>query len=678
MQNVSGHAHRSALDRIAGRPRLAAALAAALVVGFAAIVRPPPIDGSMVDQMSGAGEQLAAERRIVAATGGTASAGIVLRPRDTSIVAMFERIDALRGALDGLVDGVVVDSIDAARDRLPYYGLDEADDLRALLSVLADSREAAPLISVDGARFLVALTFPARFDQAVLEVLSEFSWAGTADEQVLLSGAELENDMAGALTHDLWLLIPLIVLAMLSALFGAFRSWRALALPAFASVATTIIMFALFSAADVAINLVTLLCLPIVLIVGLANCCHFIARAGVVSVSSQTVDSAVRATLQRVGPPFFVSSTTTAIALASLSVSEVSPIADLGSLSAATLMLSFVAIMLAAPLSLRWYLSGPGLRQPGAFVALSGALARWRKPLAASLLVLLLAGAAVLPALVIKSEPRALLPDNTAFARAQQLFEREFYVFSPLRILVAADLTQVTGVAALRQAGKIRDRLYEQPGTRFAGLRAGAEAGEFVITALLNAPGDLESLASRLALERDALAPGIELVFSSAPLVYADIDRRAMASLLRSLGWSAALIFGVMLLVFRSPRAVFGAMLANSVPLGTVCVAAWLSDTPLNLVTVFVFLVALGVIVDDAIHILFSRSSGDRLSGSSLEFSVLLSTAMLCLGLLLCQASDFPTTREFAGYCALALIAAVLSNLTLLPLLSGNRQGSSA
>jgi hypothetical protein len=93
---------------------------------------------------------------------------------------------------------------------------------------------------------------------------------------------------------------------------------------------------------------------------------------------------------------------------------------------------------------------------------------------------------------------------------------------------------------------------------------------------------------------------------------------------------------------------------------------------------VFVFLVALGVIVDDAIHILFSRSSGDRLSGSSLEFSVLLSTAMLCLGLLLCQVSDFPTTREFAGYCALALIAAVLSNLTLLPLLSGNRQGSSA
>ena len=148
-----------------------------------------------------------------------------------------------------------------------------------------------------------------------------------------------------------------------------------------------------------------------------------------------------------------------------------------------------------------------------------------------------------------------------------------------------------------------------------------------------------------------------------------------MASLLRSLGWSAALIFGVMLVVFRSPRAVSAAVLANAVPLAGVCAAVWLTGTPLNLVTVFVFLVALGVIVDDAIHILFSRSSGDPLAGSSLEFSVLLSTAMLCLGLLLCQLSDFPTTREFAAYCVLALLTAVLSNLTLLPLLWHQRAG---
>jgi predicted RND superfamily exporter protein len=302
-------------------------------------------------------------------------------------------------------------------------------------------------------------------------------------------------------------------------------------------------------------------------------------------------------------------------------------------------------------------------------VLLSGQLARWRKSLAACLLVLMLAGAASVPALTLASDPRAFFPDNADFAQAQQFFEQEFYLFSPLRALVSADLARVSGIEALRRAGEIRARVDAQPGIRYAGLQPAAEhAGQFVITALLAAPTDLGPVTRFLTGQREALPPGVELVFSSAPLVYADIDRRAMASLLYSLGWSVALIFGVMLVVFRSPRAVVGAMLANTVPLCIVCAAVWLSGTPLNLVTVFVFLVALGVIVDDAIHILFARSSGERLTGSSLEFSVMLSTALLCLGLLLCQVSDFPTTREFSAYCVLAVITAVLSNLALLPL----------
>ena len=48
---------------------------------------------------------------------------------------------------------------------------------------------------------------------------------------------------------------------------------------------------------------------------------------------------------------------------------------------------------------------------------------------------------------------------------------------------------------------------------------------------------------------------------------------------------------------------------------------------------------------------------------------MLLSTLILCLGMLLCQLSDFPTTRQFAAYCALALMGAVVSNLSVLPLM---------
>jgi predicted RND superfamily exporter protein len=194
----------------------------------------------------------------------------------------------------------------------------------------------------------------------------------------------------------------------------------------------------------------------------------------------------------------------------------------------------------------------------------------------------------------------------------------------------------------------------------------------YVITALLDAEGRLTSTLS--LVDRLTAVDNISAVYSNASLVYESIDRQAMESLLRSLGWSVALIFGAILIVFRSLRALVSAMLANAVPLFLVCGAVWLVGSPLNLVTVFVFLVALGVVVDDSIHLLFWRASGDALSGSSIEFSVLLSTAVLCLGLLLWQLSAFPTTRQFAAYCGLALVAAVISNLSVLPFFLGARR----
>ena len=142
-----------------------------------------------------------------------------------------------------------------------------------------------------------------------------------------------------------------------------------------------------------------------------------------------------------------------------------------------------------------------------------------------------------------------------------------------------------------------------------------------------------------------------------------------MSSLVTSLTLSLLIIFGVIFLMFRSMRTLFASLVANAVPLLIVSGVVWLVGDPLNLVTAFVFLVALGVIVDDTIHILYRHRYGDELAGSSIEFSVVLSTIMLCMGLLLCQLSDFPTTRQFALYFALALTGAVGSDLTLLPLL---------
>lgn len=631
----------------------------------------------MVDQLSGATEDLEVVRQISAATGNAAIALIIVKPAPVKIADAFADLDALQSRLAATDRRISLQSVDNVREQLFVFGLNGDDPIADLLAALQSTTEAGSMISKDGSRFLIAVSSPTGLQQSVLQALSEHDWSSAYTEHTLLAGAQLENEVAAGLLKDLRLLLPLIVSVTLFALFVAFGDWRALLLPFFASVASTLVTFALFSASFVTINLVTLLALPIVLIVGLANSCHFLAKSRSAFVARDGVDSAVRQTMQRVGPPFFFSTATTAIALASLGFNDIPPIANLGLLSAGALLIVFCLVLLAAPLSLRWYLRGAtgSWHESRVFAAVSHFLATWRMQISSVLLLGMVAGAACVPLLNVKSEPRAFFPDDAPFSSALSMFEQEFYFFSPVQALVSAGADDA--LPLLRSAGALRDALSRQEGVLYVRLDPAVDReNAYVVSALVANEAVLPDVFSRI--DDTNFGAGIDVVYTNASIVYGEIDRHAMESLLRSLGVSAGLIFGAVLLVFGSARALLSTMLANAVPLLLVCGAAWLIGSPLNLVTIFVFLVALGVIVDDSIHILFWRVAGDTVSGSSIEFSVILSTLILCLGLLLCQLSDFPTTRQFSGYSALAITAAVVSNLTVLPLLLRAPQSESA
>ncbi len=648
-------------------PRLSA-LAALVAVVVAASFRDPAIDGSMIDRMSGDNPQAAIAREIRAASGDRVLVAITAEPATETIGEAFADIGALRSRLAALGDAVTVSSIDSARDQLFLYGLTAQDPVARLLADLRDTPRSAGLIDSQARRFLIVVESPRTLERRVLHQVRA---QGDGHHWRILAGADLEDDIAHAVSHDLRLLIPTIVVTMLAALYMAFRRWRALILPVFASFAAIAATLAAFSVAGVAINLITLLALPIVLIVGLANSCHFIAKARELHHENPDIGAAVRTTLRRVGPAFFFSCLTTAIALASLGLNEIPPIADLGLVSASALSALFVLLLLAAPWSLRHYLSGaPGpLHGVGMFAAGSRWLAARRKPVGAVLLAAMLLGLATVPGLPVRSDPRAFLPDHATFSRALRAFERDFYVFSPLSVLVSVDAPGQDALFALRQAGRVRDALAGSHGVRQVSMEpAAGRQNAYIVSALMIDDRRLDDAAALIGQLRGSLPRGVDVVYSNAGLVYEAIDREAMRSLLASLAWSAALIFGAIVVLFRSWRALLSTLLANTVPLAVVCGVVWLIGNPLNLVTVFVFLIALGVIVDDAIHILFVGAAGDRLAGSSIEFSVILSTLMLCLGLGLCQFSAFPTTRQFAAYCALALATAVVSNLTVLPL----------
>ncbi len=650
------------MQGLARHAGLSAGLALLLLGALASQVETPAYSGSLTDQITAQSEQLLAAAEINAARGDEHTLIVLVPTTDRSIAALFETLAGLEVHLvRGGVDAGIA-SLLALREQLFVYGLTESDAETALLGALRDGGHERALVARDGGRFGLVVTVPDADAAEAMRLLREYDFGANGIQ--VLAEVGLEQDVAAGLQQEVRILIPAIVLVMLGTLMVAFRHWRALVLPVFASIASGVAVLSVLALTHVTINLVTMLALPIVLIVALANSCHFLAKA---RTSDDASITSIAGVLADVGIPYLASCMTTAVALASLLFNDIDPIQDLGLVSASALLVSFVLILLFAPWALRHHRGAREPRHSRMYNTVSAALHKGRRVIAGLLLVLALVGTLALPSVNVKSDARIFFPDNADFTRAFHTFEDEFYVFAPLRILVRGNKMDV---AALQAASALRTTIDASDGVIQTSLRAAADNGGFLITALMASEPAAAALVDRV---RNDMGGDADLVISSAQLVYESVDAMSMASLGESLTVSVLIIFGVILVLFRSARILLASLIANALPLATILAVIWFTGDPLNLVTAFVFLVALGVIVDDTIHILYRDRHGETIAGSSIEYSVLLSTLMLCLGLLLCQVSDFPTTRQFALYCALALGGAVISDLTVLPALLRRR-----
>jgi hypothetical protein len=103
MQTTRQKRWERALAGLARHPRRAALAATVLLVVFAALIRAPVIEGSMVDRIAGGNAQLDVARRISAAGGGLSRVAVIATPRAVPIDAVMADVARLRSDL-GAVD----------------------------------------------------------------------------------------------------------------------------------------------------------------------------------------------------------------------------------------------------------------------------------------------------------------------------------------------------------------------------------------------------------------------------------------------------------------------------------------------------------------------------------------------------------------------------------------------
>jgi predicted RND superfamily exporter protein len=163
-------------------------------------------------------------------------------------------------------------------------------------------------------------------------------------------------------------------------------------------------------------------------------------------------------------------------------------------------------------------------------------------------------------------------------------------------------------------------------------------------------------------------------------VLYQDILQRLFTSQIMTLG----LVFGaltlVLLVIFRSFKVAIIAVIPNILTTMVILgVMGWLA-IPLDLMTITISAIAMGIAVDDTIHFVhryleeLNKESNDSQQAiqktfKSVGFALIYTTTIIAVGFSLLSFSDFVPSILFGLLTCLAMLLAFITDTTLLPVL---------
>ena len=480
-----------------------------------------------------------------------------------------------------------------------------------------------------------------------------------------------------------------------------------------------------FGLAGGTMNLVLAVLPPVLFVIALGTAVHLLIRFRDLRDRGRDTTEAVRQTMVSKGRAVFWTGATTMVGFGSLVTGRVEPIRTLG----LTAALGIAGITLAAfclvPALLRLVAGGGqpagqrSFEEAARHVAGRAAglgLRKTRTVVGVALGILLLAGFGI-PRLEIASDALTFLPSDDPLRRAVRESEVRGIPAAAVELLLRRP-EGAFGAKEIRRLQELTENIEEHPGV-FTALSAGTLLSEarrraggadipdaLLLRALRTEPRGRELLARLLASDRGTAritvgvpVSGFQALDRTVERVRSEIEEgwpelevsvtgelplllEAQRSLLETLGWSLGLsllvIGGIFLGVLGSLRLALVALVPNLWPVILVLgLMGWLG-IPLDIATVMVAAVILGLAVDDTIHTLLEveRRQKDEEPEAAITSSLetngpayTLTSTLLATGFGVCVLSDFAPTSRFGGLAGLAMVLVWVGALWILPAL---------
>jgi predicted RND superfamily exporter protein len=462
------------------------------------------------------------------------------------------------------------------------------------------------------------------------------------------------------------------------------------------------------------LSMITMVLPTLVLVIGIADCVHLLRSVAKQDDSLEQRERVVRGLAAVIGP-CLLTSVTTAAGFMALTTSGLPVVKTLGWFGGIGMLAAYATSMIICTAGLTWRGAEPKSaesRLDAVAVSLFSTATRYPRSVIAAFVLAAFVAVFGLTRLETDTNSIGYLKKTHQVRRDSDFIEANLGPYVPVEFTVTArgDILQrdkldaiqrwqvaVTQMDAIGWSWSLLDALGirhdERPSSlamdtlrqrlerirQFSPVTAAAMlAGNNELRISFGAPimsaGSVRSLIEDIVSRAD-LPPDLELKAAGYSPLYTRIVDELVWSQVR--GFSAAILLIVLLLglAMRSWHRILLALPANAVPVALTLGLMGLTGIPLDVASATIATVILGLVVDDTVHIL--RPSAGRDISGSLQIAanraggtLLMTSIVLALGFLVLGLAEIRSVVWFGTLTSFAMIAAILTDLLLLPALA--------
>jgi predicted RND superfamily exporter protein len=526
---------------------------------------------------------------------------------------------------------------------------------------------------------------------------------------------------------------PPIFLITLAAVFLAFRSWRKMVLTIVAVGISVLWTLGLFSLMGYSYNVLSSMLVPLIVVLAIADDVHIMQHWDEER-RHKSAEASFKATVAHLATPLFGASATTALGMASLATSNVVAVRSFGVGSAVGIMVDFMISLVFVPTLLS--LMKPEVKEPVHERYLVSSMrrvaafstSRPRLVLAVTVALALVAMVGIRDLRVDTNHISFFNADHPLGQSARVIDDELSGVYSFQILLegppeslgtpenlqrmdrLEGELRKLANVKKVRSVAdyvrRVNKELHDgDPAAAIVPADPAMVAQElFVFTLGAEGRRELERVVasdySRAQIDvklksmdsygvldmierSDALGAGIfkgsgiTATTTGSGRLFSTLDHYLVASQISSFGTAFITVFAVIFIIFRSVRFGFLTIAPNLLPVLAVLGVMGFLGISMNIATVMVASVALGIVDDDTIHFI-NRYRREVAAGAATDEAIEIATVhegkaslttavinSLAFGVLLL--SEYKPTAWFGGLLALTMVVAFLAEVFILP-----------